>query len=227
MEFHRYAIYHTPRGALARFGAGWLAWDVQTGQPATPPDIGGLPAPWEEITATPRKYGFHATVKPPFRLAEGWTETDLLTAFTTHCDLAAPVTLDGLELAQLGRFLALVPIGDTGPLNRLAADTVRTLDPFRAALTDADIARRRASGLTPEQDALLLQWGYPYVMGQFRCHYTLSGKLPKAQATRLRDILDHHVTPLIPRPFILDTLSPCGEDAAGRFHLVHRATLSG
>lgn len=227
MEFHRYAIYHTPRGALARFGAGWLGWDVQTGQPTTPPDIGGLPAPWDEITGTPRKYGFHATVKPPFRLAEGWTETDLLTAFTTHCDLAAPVTLDGLELAQLGRFLALVPTGDTGHLNRLAADTVRTLDPFRAALTDADIARRRASGLTPEQDALLLQWGYPYVMDQFRCHYTLSGKLPKAQATRLRDILDQHVTPLIPRPFILDSLSLCGEDAAGRFHLFHRATLSG
>lgn len=227
MAFQRYAVYHTPQGALGRFGADWLGWDVESGQPTTPPDIEGLPAPWDDITGTPRKYGFHATIKPPFHLAEGWTESDLLTAFTTHCDLAAPVTLDGLELAQLGRFLALVPTGDTGPLNRLAADTVRTLDPFRAALTDADLARRRASGLTPEQDALLLHWGYPYVMDQFRCHYTLSGKLPKAQARRLHATLEPVVAPLIPRPFTLDTLSLCGEDAQERFHFIHRATLSG
>ncbi|QFT82280.1 hypothetical protein FIU89_16765 [Roseovarius sp. THAF27] len=227
MAFQRYAVYHTPQGALGRFGADWLGWDLESGQPTTPPDIDGLPAPWDDITGTPRKYGFHATVKPPFRLADGWTEIDLLTAFTTHCDLAAPITLDGLELAQLGRFLALVPTGDTHALNALAADTVRDLDAFRAPLTDADLARRRASGLTPEQDALLLQWGYPYVMDQFRCHYTLSGKLPKAQAGQLRAALDPVVTPLVPQPFTLDTLSLCGEDAEGRFHLVHRATLSG
>ncbi|QFT91804.1 hypothetical protein FIU86_03050 [Roseovarius sp. THAF9] len=227
MAFRRYAVYHTPQGVLGGFGADWLGWDVESGTPTTPPEIDGLPAPWDDITSTPRKYGFHATIKPPFHLAEGWTETDLLTAFTTHCDLAAPLTLDGLELAQLGRFLAFVPTGNTSPLNRLAADTVRTLDPFRAPLTNADLARRRAAGLTPEQDALLLQWGYPYVMDQFRCHYTLSGKLPKAQATRLRAVLQDHVASLIPQPFRIDTLSLCAEDAEGRFHVVHRATLSG
>ncbi|WP_420556799.1 DUF1045 domain-containing protein [Roseovarius sp.] len=227
MAFRRYAVYHTPQGALGRFGADWLGWDLERGQPTTPPDIKGLPAPWDDITGTPRKYGFHATIKPPFRLAEGCTQADLVAAVTTHCAHSAPVTLDGLELAQLGRFLALVPTGDTQALDALAADTVRDLDAFRAALTDADLARRRASGLTPEQDALLLQWGYPYVMDQFRCHYTLSGKLPKAQAGQLRAALDPVVTPLLPQPFTLDTLSLCGESAAGRFHLVHRATLSG
>lgn len=227
MAFRRYAIYHTPQGALGRFGADWLGWDLERGQPTTPPDIDGLPAPWDDITGTPRKYGFHATVKPPFRLAEGCTQADLVAAFTAHCANTAPVTLDGLELAQLGRFLALVPTGDTQALDARAADTVRDLDAFRAALSDTDLARRRASGLTPEQDALLLQWGYPYVMDQFRCHYTLSGKLPKAQATQLRAALDHVVIPLIPQPFPIDTLSLCGEDTAGRFHLVHRATLSG
>ncbi|WP_428512504.1 DUF1045 domain-containing protein [Roseovarius sp.] len=227
MAFRRYAVYHTPQGTLGRFGADWVGWDVTSATQTTPPDIEGLPAPWDDITGTPRTYGFHATIKPPFRLADGWTETDLLTAFTKHCARTAPAMLDGLELAQLGRFLALVPTGDTQALNALAANTVRTLDPFRARPTDADLARRRAAGLTPEQDALLLQWGYPYVMDQFRCHYTLSGKLPKAQATQLRAALDPVLTPLLPHPFVLDTLSLCGEDAAGRFHLVHRATLSG
>ena len=64
-------------------------------------------------------------------------------------------------------------------------------------------------------------------MDQFRCHFTLSGKLPKAQATQLRAALAPVITPLIPRPFPVDTLSLCGEDAKGRFHLIHRETLSG
>ncbi len=227
MDHHRYAIYHTPAGALARFGADWLGWDIATGRTTTPPDIPGLPAPWDEITRTPRRYGFHATIKPPFRLAPGQSAASLLAAFRDTCAALPPVTLDGFELAQLGRFLALVPTGDTAALDTLAAHVVRRLDAFRAPLTEAELARRRASPLTPRQDALLLRWGYPYVMDQFRCHLTLSGKLPKAQATALHATLAPVLAPLLPRPCRIDTLSLCGEDAEGRFHLVHRATLSG
>ena len=93
--------------------------------------------------------------------------------------------------------------------------------------TELSREEKKAKAESAEQDALLLQWGYPFVMDKFRCHYTLSGKLPKAQATQLRAALDHVVIPLIPQPFPIDTLSLCGEDTAGRFHLVHRATLSG
>ena len=70
------------------------------------------------------------------------------------------------------------PQGPT--LETLAADLVRATNPFRAALSQADLDRRRAAGLTPHQDALLTEWGYPFVMDEFRFHITLSGKLDDA-----------------------------------------------
>ena len=68
MSFTRYAIYYLPpAGALADFGARWLGWDVRRGAAAVQLDLPGL----RDATEAPRKYGFHGTLKPPFRLAEG------------------------------------------------------------------------------------------------------------------------------------------------------------
>ncbi len=71
--FRRYALFWAPpRGsALARFGASWLGWDAEAGELVPHPEVPRLPLPVAEITATPRRYGFHGTLKPPFRLAEG------------------------------------------------------------------------------------------------------------------------------------------------------------
>ena len=72
--FTRFAVYYAPEpGPLADFGAAWLGWDATAGSARAHPDIAGLPRPVAEITQTPRKYGFHGTVKPPFRLAPGST----------------------------------------------------------------------------------------------------------------------------------------------------------
>ncbi len=166
-------------------------------------------------------------MKPPFRLVDGQDLDALRATFTTFCARTAPVQLEGLELAQLGRFLALVPTGDTTALEALAAEVVRSFDPFRAALTRDDLARRRQSSLSPRQDALLEQWGYPYVMEEFRFHLTLTGKLPKAKATELRRVLAPVLAPFLPKPFAIGTLSLVGEDAHGRFHLVETVSLTG
>jgi putative phosphonate metabolism protein len=228
MEFKRYAVYYTPApGLLADFGAGWLGWDAANGDIPPAPDVPDLPLPRDEITETPRKYGLHATIKPPFRLADGQSPEALASALARFCTQAGPVALDGLEIAQLGRFLALVPQGDTARLGGLAAVAVDSLDAFRAPPTEAELARRRAGGLSAAQDALLERWGYPYVMQEFRFHITLTGKLPKSQAAQVRDALAPHLAPLLPRPFVIDALSLVGEDTDGLFHLIHRYTLSG
>jgi putative phosphonate metabolism protein len=227
MEFRRYAVYYTPPdGALARFGARWLGWDITTGRPVrqTPPE--DLPAPLDEITETPRKYGFHATIKPPFRLAPGQDPEALAQAVARLCTRTAPVTLDGLAPAPLGGFLALRPTGDTAALDRLAATVVEELDTFRAPLTEDERARRRAGGLTPRQDALLAMWGYPHVMEAFRFHMTLTGRLPGAQRQQVQKVLERELRPLLPAPFVVDGLSLVGEAGDGRFHLVHRHALS-
>ena len=228
MPPRRYAIYVTPpAGPLANFGAAWLGWDPVAGQEVAHPDIPGLPAPIATLTETPRKYGLHATMKPPFALALGATETTLADAFTRFCAQTAPAPLDGLAVAPLGRFLALLPEGDQTAISALAADCVRAFEPFRAPLTEAELARRRAGGLTPDQEAQLSQWGYPHVMAGFRFHITLTGKRPKSDLPTLRATLGPRLAPILPRPFPVDALSLMAEDAKGRFHLLHRRPLAG
>ncbi len=228
MNFPRYAIFFLPQdGALADFGAAWVGWDARQGDVAKPPALPDLPLPLEEITRTPRKYGFHGTVKPPFRLAPDQTEADIRAALTDFAAITAPVMLEALELAQLGRFLALVPVGRTDALNALAAETVRRFDSFRAPLTQGELARRRQSRLSPRQAALLLEWGYPHVMEEFRFHLTLTGKLPNAKAAALADLLAPVLDPILPAPFIIGSLSLMGEGDDGRFRQIEEVPLTG
>ena len=228
MSFKRYGIYYTPPpGPFADAGATWLGWDPARGDHPVPPPVTDLPLPWDEITATPRKYGFHATIKPPFRLADGRGPDALETAFANLCAARAPVSLTGLTLAPLGRFLALVPEAESTELCALAASCVRDLDPFRAPASDAELARRRAAGRTPLQDRLVQSWGYPYVMEAYRFHMTLTGKLPKSALAAVTKVLESTVMQYVPRPVLIDALSLMGEDEAGRFHLIHRTALSG
>ncbi|KUF10496.1 DUF1045 domain-containing protein [Pseudoponticoccus marisrubri] len=227
-DFTRYAIYYTfPPGPLAEFGAAWLGWDAARGQEVTPPEIGPLPRPVTELTATPRKYGLHGTIKPPFQLAEGARAADLQAAFRAFCDTRAPVMLDGLRLARMGSFLALMPEGETGPLSDLAAAVVAGLDAFRSPLTPDALARRRQARLTERQEALLLRWGYPHVMEAFRFHVTLTGRLSRAEAEQTRTTLEPVLAPLLPRPFAVEALTLCGEDGTGRFHEIDRRSLAG
>lgn len=228
MEFKRYAIYFTPApGPLADFGAAWLGWDPVQGVCVAHPEIDSLPQPIAEITATPRKYGLHATIKPPFRPHAATTESALCAALEAFCADQPIITLDGLSVAQLGRFLALRPVGDTTNLNSMASKAVRAFDPFRAPLTEAELAKRRAGGLTAAQDALLQTWGYPFVMEEFRFHITLTGKLPKAEGKALVPRLEALLDPRLPWPFLIDGLALMGEDLAGHFHQVTRLSFSG
>jgi len=221
----RYAVYYAPpQGDFADRASAWLGWDAAAGRPMAPPDL-GLPA--EAITRDPRKYGFHGTIKPPFRLAEGRDADELRRAVAALARRLSPVALPGLRLASLGGFLALVPEGDTASLQSLAAAVVVGLDGFRAPLTQAEIARRRPENLTPRQRELLRLWGYPYVMEEFRFHLTLTDRLEEPMARQAERILGAHFAPVLPQPFEVAELCLFGEMQDGRFRLLHRYALSG
>lgn len=223
--FERFAVYVTPEGPLAGFGAAWLGWDIAAGQAVAFAEDTGLDL--EAITRTPRRYGFHATIKPPFRLNDGQTRAALEAAFAAFCASEPAVMVDGLRLSRIGPFLALTARGDQGGLERLAARAVAQLDPFRAPPGEDELDRRRAAGLTPAQDALLRRWGYPYVMDEFRFHITLSGALDTATAQRVEACLEPRLAPLLPAPFRIGHLTLAGEDEGGMFHALHRVALSG
>ena len=225
--FTRYAVYMVPEGEFYRAGAAWLGWDSVGGCPCPHPALADLPHPVQTLTATPRKYGLHATIKPPFRLAHGTTAAALAQATQSLCRGLAPVTLPGLAIRRLGGFVAAVPAAPSDALQTLAATVVAELDRFRAPPSASELARRRAAPLSPRHEALLQQWGYPYVMEAFRFHITLSGSLPAHDADRLCAILGTHFAPVLPQPCVIDSLCLMGEDDAGAFHLIHRYALSG
>ncbi|WP_323765177.1 DUF1045 domain-containing protein [Marinovum sp.] len=223
MSYSRFAIYYLPsEGALARFGAQWLGWDVAQGTEVAQPDLPAM----AEVTATPRKYGFHATLKPPFRLAEGCDPAGLQAAVAEMAAGCPPALTEGLEPARLGSFLALVPKGDTAGIARVAATCVSALDRFRAPPAEGELTRRRKARLSERQEALLLRWGYPYVMEEFRFHLTLTGRLPRKAVAQWQAHVTAHLPPL-PAPFVLDAVALVGERADGRFELVQRYDLGG
>ncbi|NJM34592.1 MAG: hypothetical protein HC850_07635 [Rhodomicrobium sp.] len=67
--------------SLAEFGRRWLGSDPETGEPWGERSSYGLDADLaERAAASPRRYGLHATIKAPFRLAEGTREDELADA---------------------------------------------------------------------------------------------------------------------------------------------------
>ena len=162
MEPHRHAVYWVPPpGSLAAFGAAWLGWDPALGAPVPRLDPPGLPRPGAEITEAPRRYGLHATLGPPVRLADGVSARDVEAAVEALAASLAPARCEGLRVARDGGFVALRPLGDASELGALAAEVVRAMDPMRAPPSEAELARRRAPGLSPRQEAMLRRWGYP------------------------------------------------------------------
>jgi putative phosphonate metabolism protein len=179
----RYALYFAPRTASGwwRFGARWLGRDPATGERVAQLPIAGLPdGVLDALTAAPRAYGFHATLKAPFALREGTTPAQLADALTKFCRPLRPLELPPLEVARLADFLALVPGTRAGRVNELAADCVREFEPFRAPLAPAELDRRRRDGLSPRQERYLEEWGYPFVLAEYRFHLTLTGSLAEA-----------------------------------------------
>lgn len=191
----RYAIYYAPPQASALWATAqhWLGRDCESGQGLTPK----VPKGWSAqqiaaATESPRRYGFHATLKAPFRLAPGATPEGLKAALCTFAERQAPFEAPPLQVSAIGPFIALTLSRASPEMDALASAAVREFDSFRAPLSEADIERRLAKGLSPRQETLLRRWGYPYVLEEFRFHMTLTGPLETDCRDRLKTFLDGH-----------------------------------
>ena len=226
----RYAIYFTPPhdDPLTRVAVNWLGRDAFTGQPVAVPSIGSMEQ--AEIafhTAAPRRYGFHATLKAPFRLAADTSEAQLVAAFDAFCASRAAFFVPKLEIRQLDGFFALVPAEPHGDLNALAADCVRALDRFRAPLGEDEAARRQTERMQPRELRYLQQWGYPYVFDAFRFHMTLTGRVPPGEADRMRRTLAEFLGPILQEPVEVANLALFVEPEPGAPFIVHRMRAFG
>jgi len=171
----RVAIYYAPAADDPLFAAGstWLGRDARTAAVVSQPDIPDI----GEVTAEPRRYGFHATLKPPMRLSDGRTFADLLGAAEALANRITPFALPPLAVMDVHGFLALRETVSCSCLQELADACVEHLDAFRAPPSEAELTRRRRASLSVEQDAMLVRWGYPYVFRTWFFHMTLTRRL--------------------------------------------------
>ena len=224
--FSRYAVYAVPDPASQLFqrASRWLGWDSAAATMTQFPERHELDNPGaldiETVTRTPRKYGFHGTIKPPMRLAEGYDEATLIVRARELASTLAPVTIPSLEIAAIGSFLALVPAEPNAGLADLAGSVVTGLDEFRRPADEAEMDKRRAAGLSARQDELLREWGYPYVLDEFRFHMTLSGRQEPDAMPMVHAMLSQWIGPAVPEPFILERLAIMGEAADRRLRLI-------
>jgi putative phosphonate metabolism protein len=175
MTVHRFALYWAPEpeDPLHALGSAWLGRDAETGAALPQPHLPALDI--AEITADPRLYGLHATLKPPFRPAR--EPAAVAAAAEALAARLAPFDLPPLAVRDLSGFLALRETAPCPALRALADACVEALDACRAPPAEAELARRRQAGLTPAQEALLARWGYPYVFDEWRFHLTLTRRL--------------------------------------------------
>ncbi|MBL8516550.1 MAG: phosphonate metabolism protein/1,5-bisphosphokinase (PRPP-forming) PhnN [Betaproteobacteria bacterium] len=225
----RYAVYFAPApdSALWQLGSAWLGRDAWRHCAVPAPTLANIREDTlRAFTQHPRRYGFHATLKAPFHLAQPSGLNALLADVEALAAREACFALPALRVAQVDDFLALVPAHGCRRLADLERRCVMRFDAHRRPLDEADLARRRTKPLSPLEDALLERWGYPHVLDAFRLHFTLSdsfaGAHPRfvdqvrAEAMRIfASELD------APRPF--DALSVFAEAHAGAdFELIAR-----
>ncbi len=180
----RYAIYFVPSAATEffRFGSAVLGYDCYTGANVRrPAALDAEPEFWGRLTAEPRSYGFHATLKAPFTLSPSSGEAQLVSALHSFAGLGHSIPALMPAVQMLSGFAAIVPAAASPAIDELAAKCTTIFDAFRAPMTAQERALRVASGLNQSQIANLDRWGYPYLFADFRFHMTLTSRVDMDQ----------------------------------------------
>ncbi len=220
----RFALYFIPGpSALRDLATNWLGYDILAGKEVKRSSVlSGLVPDIDKLTAAPGRYGLHATIKAPFQLAHGCRLDDLRQATAHFCSTLQPLIIPGFTLAEIDSFFCLLPRNRHGELAWLAGSLVTELDRFRAPLGQEERLKREARGLSERECDLLEQWGYPYVMENFRFHITLTGPIPDTSHRRnLRPILEGYLDHALDRPLVIDSLClVCEREPGSRFEPV-------
>jgi putative phosphonate metabolism protein len=200
----RVAVYYGPaRGdALWQRGAEWLGRDPATSAAQPQPNVPGI----EEITAEARLYGFHCTLKPPMRMRTGTDWFALVDAAEKLARDIPAFTLPPLAVANLHGFLAVRETVPCPEIQALADACVARLDEFRAPPSEAELARRRRSPLSPAQDGNLMRWGYPYVFDTWFFHMTLTRRLTPEEHAVYRPAAEAFFAAVLAAPHVVNDI---------------------
>lgn len=219
MPAHRYAIYLAPAEPFRTFGNQWLGRDADTGAaPLAPSAFTAPPPAW---VRAPAHYGLHATLKPPFRLADGVDAAQLDTAARAFARgrqaFDAPLALHALR-----GFVAWCLAEASPPMQALADESVIAFERFRAPPGAAELARRKPEQLSAAHRRMLDAWGYPYVFETFVFHITLTGMLETASEAAALARLSADSGRLLETPLHVDGISVFVQPQAGDDFIVGR-----
>jgi putative phosphonate metabolism protein len=229
MSAPRYAIYFVPapETPLYQAGAALIGYDVYSRTSVAFPDGLALGRnDWRTLTSEPRVYGFHATLKAPFRLALGRSAEELAAHLAIFAAGRAPIAIMP-AVRTIDNFAAIVPAESSPALDLLAADCVRAFDAFRAPLNGDEQRRRLAAPLTGRHRENLARWGYPYVFEDFRFHMTLTGRLAPGAQESVLACLRAKLAAIEGRPLLVDRVTLlCQPEPGTPFHFVASAPLT-
>jgi putative phosphonate metabolism protein len=201
----RAAIYFTPAKdhPLTLRAAEWLGRDAFDNRAVRDPD-----PKVDAFLSEPARYGFHATLKAPFRLADGMTLNDLDRELAAFAQRIQAVSLGTLAVTRLDSFFALT-VQTALPRLRQVEEAVRTaFEPFRAPLSEHEVARRNPQGLSERQQANLSRWGYPHVGQDFRFHMTLTNSIvDEDEAAQVEKRLHSQFSRVLETPVVIDALA--------------------
>ena len=217
MTAERYAVYFVPPhdSALAAFGRAWLGIDIDTGETCERTSFAGISDErLRALTDAPRLYGFYGTIKPPFALATHTSVDGLLSAARLCAQSMSTTEIPPLEVAVIGKFLALSPIKSSVKLAGLATSCVRALEGFRRPLSDKEAAQYRQSKLTVHQEQMLDHWGYPFVLEEFRFHMTLTDRIDDgAERESVYTAAEAACEPFLGNPVAVTEIAVCVQSA--------------
>lgn len=218
----RCAIYFIPPAddPLTIAAAQWLRRDPYSGAKMVAAVDGLTDADHAFLTALPRRYGFHATFKAPFRLADGKSIHELERRLGDFCGRLDPIAMT-FKIKLVENFFAIVPATPEPEIDMLAARVVTEFDAFRSPMREIDLARRDVSRLTGRQLAHLMTWGHPHVFDQFRFHMTLTGPIDHLERDHLTVVLERHFDGLQTRPLHVGQLVLAVEPEPHAPFLVH------
>ena len=222
----RVALYYAPAAddPLWHRGTEWLGRDPATEAPCPQPPLPDLAV----LTAEPRRYGFHATLKPPMALRDGISWDEVVLATRAIAATVPAFELPALAVAELDGFLALRETAPSPELQALADACVAGADHLRLPPGEAELARRRRGGLSPAQQANLLRWGYPFVFATWLFHMTLTRRLSAAEQDSVRPAAEAWFAPALARRRRVTDIGLFVQHGAGAaFSLAERVALTG
>jgi 2'-5' RNA ligase len=220
-QAYRYAVYLAPTDPWRNVGRKWLGRCEESGQSLSRhPDVDSRLDEW---TREPRRYGLHATLKPPFRLIEGKNPADLDRAVRAFASEQKPFGLT-LKCENLRGFLAWCAADKRGQMRikALGNAAISELDHFRAPATPAELARRQPEKLTDEEREMLTRWGYPYAFDTFTFHITLTGQLEESVLPIAQKQISALSTPAMQAPMPVNAISIYVQPELGAEFIVAR-----